>query len=189
MPKNRFFLLLLALLLPVSLLLATQPPRGTKKKTTVYIVRHAEKDLTPGLTDPPLTAAGEQRALALRQQLQRRRVAAIFTTDTRRTRATAAPLAEALNLTPQVYDAKNLPALATRIRQEYAGRAVLVVGHSNTLLETAEALGATRPVPTVADAEYDYLLEVKLPATGAATATARRYGVASAQSAVKPVLK
>jgi probable phosphoglycerate mutase len=145
--------------------------------TTVYIVRHAEKDLTPGLTDPPLTPAGEQRAQALRAALLKRKVAAIFTTDTRRTRATAAPLAAALHLTPQTYDAKNQAALVSRIRTEYAGKTVLVVGHSNTILETAEALGAARPVPAVADAEYSYLLEVQLPAAGTATATAAHYGV------------
>ncbi|GAA3947686.1 histidine phosphatase family protein [Hymenobacter algoricola] len=148
--------------------------------TTVYVVRHAEKDLTPGLADPPLTPAGELRAQALREQLRPRHVAAIFTTDTRRTRATAAPLAAARNLTPLVYDAKNQAALAARIRTEYAGKTVVVVGHSNTILETTEALGAVRPAAAVADAEYDYLLEVQLPAAGAPTARARRYGAAAA---------
>jgi broad specificity phosphatase PhoE len=148
--------------------------------TTVYIVRHAEKDLTPGLADPLLTPAGEQRALALRDKLRQQPVAAIFTTDTKRTRATVAPLAAALRLTPEGYEAKNQAALAARIRGEYAGKTVLVVGHSNTILETAEALGAARPVPAIADAEYGYLLEVRVPATGAATATVRQYGAVAA---------
>lgn len=146
--------------------------------TTVYIVRHAEKDLTPGLADPPLTAQGEQRALALRDTLQNRSVAAIFTTNTTRTRATAAPLAAARNLTPEVYDAQQLPALAARIRKDYKGRTVLVVGHSNTLLETVEALGAERPVPAIGDLQYDYLLEVQLPQKekDRPKAVARRFG-------------
>jgi broad specificity phosphatase PhoE len=146
--------------------------------TTVYIVRHAEKDLTPGLADPPLTPQGEQRALALRDSLLNRNVAAIFTTNTTRTQATAAPLAAARNLTPEVYDAKKLSALAARIRKDFAGRTVLVVGHSNTMLETVEALGAERPVPAVGDLQYDYLLEVQVPQQekDRPSAIARRFG-------------
>jgi len=183
MPQKR---LLLLLILPLFLLLAakpgapTRPPQqGLPVVTTVYVVRHAEKDLTPSLTDPPLTPAGVQRALALRKELRRRRVAAIFITNTWRTRATAAPLADALKLTPQLYDAKNLPALTAKIRADYAGKTVLVVGHSNTMLETVESLGALRPVPTVNDAQFDYLLEVKLPEGGGGTATVKRYGTPS----------
>jgi probable phosphoglycerate mutase len=144
--------------------------------TTVYVVRHAEKDPTPGLPDPALTPAGQQRALDLREKLGKEPIVAIFTTNTTRTRTTVAPLAETLRLTPQVYDAKQQGALAERIRAEYAGKKVLVVGHSNTILEMAEALGAARPVATVQDNEFGYLLEVRLPAAGAATATARQYG-------------
>ncbi|WP_165699468.1 histidine phosphatase family protein [Hymenobacter jejuensis] len=138
-------------------------------------MRHAEKGTEPA-NDPPLTPAGEQRALALRAKLKSKPVAAIFTTDTRRTRATVAPLAAALKLTPQVYNPRQLTELATQIKQTYAGKTVVVVGHSNTILETAEALGATRPVPTIGDAEFNYLLEVKVPAQGASTAKATRYG-------------
>ena len=147
--------------------------------TTIYVVRHAEKDLTPNLPDPLLTPAGQQRALALRDSLRRRRpLDAIFSTATTRTRATAEPLAQALGLTIQPYDARQLPALVARIRRDYAGQKVLVVGHSNTILETVQALGAARPVPTIGDDEYDYLLEVKVPkdSTRVPTAVARRYG-------------
>lgn len=150
--------------------------------THVYIVRHGEKELTPGLADPPLTAAGQQRALALRDSLQRNgMLAGVFSTATARTKGTAQPLADKLNLPVQTYDAKQLAVLARRVRQEYRGKTVLVVGHSNTILETAEAFGAARPVPTIGDNEYDYLLEVRIPrdSTRQPTATARRYGAVS----------
>ncbi|MCB2410120.1 histidine phosphatase family protein [Hymenobacter lucidus] len=179
---SRFFAfttLVLVLLLGV-LSCATSRPTAAAV-TTVYIVRHAEKETTPGLADPPLTPAGEQRAVALREKLGQELIVAIFTTNTSRTRATVAPLATALKLTPQVYDARQQSALAERIKAEYAGKKVLVVGHSNTILEAAEALGAARPVPTIGDDEFSYLLEVQLPATGAATATSRQYGAASGQ--------
>lgn len=143
-------------------------------ETRVYVVRHAEKDLTPDLTDPPLTAAGQARAQALVAVIPRQaRLAAVFSTNTARTRATAQPLADARRLAVQLYDAGQLPELAARIRRDYPGQAVLVVGHSNTILETVEALGAPRPVPTIADAAYDYLLEVHLPLNPAQPATAQ----------------
>lgn len=174
------------LLAPLVLLLSCASSRPTAaSETTVYIVRHAEKETTPGLADPPLMPEGQQRAVALREQLGKRPIAAIFTTNTLRTRTTASPLAESLKLAPQVYDARQLGALAQRIKSAYAGKTVVVIGHSNTILETAEALGATRPVATVSDAEYDYLFEVKLPATGAATVTAQRYGASSTMPAAK----
>ena len=176
-------------LLLVSLLLLSNCSRSTWQRhyaqgsdTSVYIVRHAEKDPTPGLVDPPLTPAGQQRALALRDSLRRHNMlSAIFSTSTARTQATAQPLAEKLKLPIQPYDARQLAALAARIRREYRGRTVLIVGHSNTILETVESFGATRPVSAIGDNDYNYLLEVTLPrdSTRAATAVARRYGLPS----------
>ncbi|WP_375435505.1 histidine phosphatase family protein [uncultured Hymenobacter sp.] len=183
MSRLAFLHLLLWPLLALTTQCATRRSGAANQPTTIYIVRHAEKDLTPNLPDPSLTPEGQQRALALRDTLLRRKPwAAVFSTATSRTRTTAEPLAQVLKLPIQDYDPKQLPALARRIRQSYPGETVLVVGHSNTILETAEAFGAPRPVPTIGDNEYDYLLEVKLPrdSTQAATAVARRYGGSSA---------
>ncbi|MFD1470112.1 histidine phosphatase family protein [Hymenobacter caeli] len=143
---------------------------------TVYLVRHAEKDLAPGLADPPLTAAGQARACALARALRRAHPAALFTTNTLRTRATLAPLAAATGLAPRPYDARQPRALADTLRRAYAGRAVVVVGHSNTLLPLIAALGAPLPVPEIGDAEYRYLFEVRVPARGPATVRVRHYG-------------
>ncbi|WP_198172498.1 histidine phosphatase family protein [Hymenobacter ginkgonis] len=165
--------LLSLLLLPLlgSLALAARPPA-----TTIYLVRHGEKDLTPGLADPPLTPAGEARAQLLGQRLARRHPAALFTTDTRRTRTTLAPLAQATALTPLVYSAKDPAALATRIGQEYAGKTVVVVGHSNTLLPLLAALGVA-PLPAeIKEEEYDFLFKVELRPGQPARLTVSCYG-------------
>ncbi len=153
--------------------------------TTVFIVRHAEKDPTPGLADPSLTPEGQLRAEALRDTLQKFPVAALYTTDTARTRATIAPLAASLKLEPQVYDPKQPTLLAHRLREQHRGQTVVVVGHANTVLPLIDALGAPRPVPELSDADYDYLFEVTLPPEGAASARASHYG-APAHSRVSP---
>lgn len=157
---------------------ATNRPSGTEPSpvTTVFIVRHAEKDPTPGLADPSLTPAGQQRAEALRDTLRSYPVAALYTTDTSRTRATIAPLAASLKLEPQLYDPKQPAQLAQRLREQHRGQTVVIVGHSNTVLSLIDALGAPRPVPELSDADYDFLFEVTLPAEGAASARVSHYG-------------
>ena len=152
---------------------AARPPR-----TTIYLVRHGEKDLTPGLADPPLTPAGEARAQLLAKQLAKRHPAALFTTDTRRTRATLAPLAQATGLTPEVYRAQEPAVLASHLRQDYAGKTVVVVGHSNTLLPLLTALGVA-PLPgEIRDEEYNYLFKVTLREGQPARLIMSRYGAA-----------
>ena len=160
------------------LLLATAHAALAGPPTTIYLVRHAEKDLTPGLADPPLTPAGEARAQQLGRLLAKRHPAALFTTDTRRTRATLAPLAQATSLTPEVYDVKNQAALAARLSREFGRKTVVVVGHSNTLLPLLTALGVS-PLPSeIRDEEYNYLFKVKLRPGQPARLTMSRYGAA-----------
>ena len=144
--------------------------------TTIYIVRHAEKDPTAGADDPALTPAGEARARLLAQRLARARPAALFTTNTRRTRATLAPLAQATGLVPLTYDAQSPDSLAIRIYKEYAGKTVVVVGHSNTLLPLLKALGVQPAFTEIKDAEYDYLFKVELRPNEPARLKVSRYG-------------
>ncbi len=68
-------------------------------KTTVIIVRHAERD--PGL-DPPLNEEGVARAAVLREALAERGVTAIYCTDLIRNRQTVQDLAGDLGLTPNL---------------------------------------------------------------------------------------
>ncbi len=151
-------------------------PSEAEGVTTVFLVRHGEKDLTPDLPDPALTPAGQQRAEALRDTLRPHAIAAVYTTDTARTRSTAAPLATARGLEPRVYDARQPRGLAALLRAQHRGQTVLVVGHSNTLLPLVEALGAARPVSELTDEDYDYLFEVTLPPEGGASVRVHRYG-------------
>ena len=144
--------------------------------TTVYIVRHAEKDTLTKTDDPELSAEGRARAQALSQTLAKRQPAALFTTDTKRTRATLAPLATALKLEPQTYDPKRGRDLADRILKEFAGKSVVIVGHSNTVLSLIDDFGGIPPVDEIRDNEFDYLFVVRVAPGMQPTVETRGYG-------------
>ncbi len=151
----------------------------TKNKplvTTIYLVRHAEKDSTSDAADPLLSAVGQVRAQALRQTLLRHHPVALFTTDTKRTRATLAPLAEALQLQPQVYDPRRGRDMTDRILKEYAGKSVVVVGHSNNVLSLIDDFGATPPVDEIGEKDYEYLFTVRVVQGEMPTVDMRGYG-------------
>jgi broad specificity phosphatase PhoE len=166
------------------------PEKNAKPRvTTIYLVRHAEKDTAASPTDPPLSTEGQVRAQALSKLLARRKPTALFTTDTKRTRATLAPLAAATRVAPQAYDARQPEALAARICREYPGQTLVVVGHSNTLLPLIKALGVSLPVAEIADDEFDSVFTVRLGDGTPPTVELSRYGAARkpAKSGAKPM--
>ena len=144
---------------------AKMAPAGKSAITTIYLVRHAEKDSTSGPDDPTLSPMGKVRAQALSKALARHRPVALFTTETKRTRATLEPLATATGLSPQVYDPKRGHDLADRILKEYGGKSVVIVGHSNNVLSLIDDFGATPPVDEIGENDYEYLFTVRV-ATG-----------------------
>lgn len=111
----------------------------------IYVMRHLN---TPeGVRDPDLLPEGQRAAQALARRLGRAHIRAIYVSDFRRTRQSAAPLAARLRLIPIVYDPRDTAGLVARVR---AGPLpALIVGHSNTVPDIVEALGGTRPAPLV----------------------------------------
>jgi broad specificity phosphatase PhoE len=118
----------------------------------IYLVRHAEKaDFWPADreldTFQPLSAVGLARAEALAERLKTAGIATIYTSPTTRTLETGAPLAHATHVPMAVDDTSTHPdemsAFLTRLREKHAAdRAVLIVGHSNTVPELLVHLGA-----------------------------------------------
>ena len=115
----------------------------------VHVMRHA--DTPAGERDPELTVTGAARAAALTGWFKGKRLRAIYVTDYKRARATAAPLAAARALQPIVYDPADTPALVARAAAERGP--VLIVGHSNTVPEIVAQLGGTRP-PAIPHAQF-----------------------------------
>jgi len=126
----------------------------------IYLVRHAEK-VTDGSKDPELTGVGRQRAVNLAVVLKSAKIEGIFSSDYKRTRETAAPLAKALDLEMELYDPGDLESLAAQLLKLRSN--ALVVGHSNTTPELADLMGGDGGTPIVEAWEYDrlYLIQTE----------------------------
>lgn len=148
---------------------------GAPGEPIVFLVRHAER-ATDDPRDPTLTAEGSERAELLVRLLADAGLTAIYTTDWRRTRLTAAPLAAATGLPVRIYDPGDSASMDHLLREvaEEGGR-VLVVGHSNTVGPTVARLGGDPGAP-IAENEYDRLYVVIPAAAGSARTTLLRYG-------------
>jgi len=119
------------------------------KTTTYYVVRHAEKAEGNMSSDVPLSAAGEQRAVALKDMLQNKNIGTIFATNYQRTKGTAQPLATAVGRTIQVYDPRDSTFVSRAVNtgnQDKDGN-MLIVGHSNTVDDIVNKLMGRTVVP------------------------------------------
>lgn len=127
-----------------------------------YVVRHAEKE-APGpqmVSDVPLTEAGEQRAAALRDRLRDKRIRYVFSTNTLRTRSTAAPTATLFGLPVTIYQPA-VPDAAFLGSLKSLKKNVLIVGHSNTVDNIVNGLTGQQSVPgDLGDNEYNHLFVV-----------------------------
>lgn len=134
-------------ILPLLLLLLALPAAALDD---IYVVRHAEKvAFWPSEFDPfqPLSPAGVARAEALASRFKTAGIAAAYTSRTTRALATAMPLVEATHIPITADDASTKPAemdaFLARLREKHkADRAVLIVGHGNTVPELLAHLGA-----------------------------------------------
>lgn len=156
--------------------------RPQPSSTTVLIVRHAEK--ASDAEDSPLTQAGIERAQSLIRVASDAGVSAIYTTQFKRNRDTAQPLAERLGIA--VTEAPvNLPSpgdygktLARTILDKHPGQTILVVGHGNTIASTIE--GLTGRAPSLGDIQYSDLFIVNVPPSGPTKLIKARYGAGDA---------
>lgn len=148
----------------------------SESESVVVLVRHAER-AGDSASDPDLTARGQERAEALARMLADVGITRIHSTDTRRTRQTARPLADALGLEIESWNARDLGAMAETLLAQ-PGRH-LVVGHSNTTDELAVALGGESHGSIVEAWEYDRLYFLTPGPDGTVTTVLVRYGPVS----------
>ena len=127
-----------------------------RAESIVVIVRHAEK-ASGQSDDPSLSEAGRARAETLARILKDSEISAIFTTEFKRTKETAAPTASALKLTPTVVSATEIATLADKLRELHGN--ALVVGHGNTIPDLIKALGIEVPI-NIPENDYDHFFIV-----------------------------
>lgn len=172
--------LMAACLTPVQASAETAVP-AAEPVTRLFLVRHGEKEAG---SDPALSPAGALRAAALVERLSAEGVTEIWSTATRRTQETAAPLAAVLGLPVQTYDAAELPAFGNQLAATPGVK--LVVGHSNTTDALAALIGAD-PGPPIDDAaEFDRLYVITITGGHQVTSRIERYG-APASGAETPL--
>lgn len=146
----------------------------------VLLLRHAEKSASTA-ADPALSAAGQQRARQLAEQVAGHEVGALITSPLRRSRDTALPLAGARGLSIQTVSfaggtAAHVQALAAAVRAQSVST-VLVVGHSNTIPALIEALGGPAQLP-ICESAYSHLFTLHLAADAPPQLEHAHYGEA-----------
>jgi len=134
---------------------------ATAQLPVIFLLRHAERAAISGKvpSDTGLSPAGRKRAEALARVMQDAQITAIYTTEYKRTRETAAPVALSLGIQPEIIPGDDLRGLIAKLKASSGN--VLVVGHSNTLPQIISALGVSSRV-TVAESDYDNLFLVVL---------------------------
>jgi broad specificity phosphatase PhoE len=150
----------------------------TANSTTVIVIRHAEKESIAG-PDPPLSAAGQARAELLARMFGdvhgAGRIDGIYVSDTIRSKATAAPLAALLRITPTVAPNDDSRRLAHRVLRENSGKRVLIVGHTNTVPEIVAVLSGGDDILKMDDKDYGVMYIVTVPRIGRANVLRLNY--------------
>jgi phosphohistidine phosphatase SixA len=158
------------------LLLLTIAWTASAAPALVILVRHAEKASAPE-KDPPLTAAGRERAEELARVLSAwtaagGKITALFATDFQRTQQTLAPVSASTHVS--ITAVKDTPVLIQKIRAVHGGIAV-VAGHSNTIPEIIHLLGGP-PGIEIEDADNSRLFALTAPGTSHVKVIEVRYG-------------
>lgn len=141
--------------------------------TTVLLVRHAEK--VPLGQDPPLSEEGRERARTLVHVLGKANIASVYVTQWKRTQQTAVPLCNHLGLAFRVVNTDNVSELVEQATENYVGKVILIVGHSNTVPGIIEAISGVS-MPVIPENEYDNLYVVTVPRVGKAKILNLKYG-------------
>ena len=155
------------------------------KPTTVFLIRHAEKEAEPK-QDPPLTKQGVARSQELARLLSTANVKAIYTSQFIRTKQTAEPLTAKTGVNVTVVTIKPNPANLRLIAEESTaelvkqilqrpGDSALVIGHSNWIPDVIKMLGGD-VVPTIDEQKFDDLFVVTIYGKGKAKVVQIKYG-------------
>jgi phosphohistidine phosphatase SixA len=133
------------------------------KKMTIILLRHAEKDVAIGAdkTDPDLSPEGKLRAERLVKEIKKYKPGAVYSSNFKRTKLTAAPVAEKRKLQVQTYDHKNLDTLVNQLMTSKIKR-IVVVGHNTTTPALANLLIKQEKYKALDESEYSKIWIIKI---------------------------
>jgi 2,3-bisphosphoglycerate-dependent phosphoglycerate mutase len=159
--KSRIFVL--SIFAWVCLSLLTVPIYAQSKNKTIVLVRHAEKDVSVGAskTDPDLSPEGRERARRLADLLRRYKPHEIFSTNYKRTRQTAEPIAARRKKEIQTYDPAESEEFIKKILASKTDHN-LIVGHSNTIPALANLIAGKQVFRDLPDSEYGVVWVIRL---------------------------
>lgn len=140
----------------------------------VVLVRHAEME-PDGTKDPHLSAVGRQRAELLAQMMESTRITHVFTSEYQRTKETGAVVASWIGVPAKALPAREPDALLATVRALPSTAKVLIVGHSNTVPELAEALGGTE-IELIPEDDFSRLIGIRYQAGSPVRTVNMRYG-------------
>ena len=133
-----------------------------KENTSVYyFIRHAEKDRSDSTNkNPSLTLQGLERANKWALFFKDKNIAAVYSTNYKRTQQTALPIAKEQNLEIISYTAKEL--ISEKFIANNKGKNIVIVGHSNTTPELVNSLLGEKKYEDIADSENNNVFIVTL---------------------------
>jgi len=130
-----------------------------KSSYTIYLVRHAEKQSVEGEKNAELTQCGTKRAIQLASILENVELAKVYSTNYKRTMATAKPTTQQKKLAITNYDPRVLADFSKQLMDEKQN--ALVVGHSNTTPQLV-ALLSEQTVKELTELDYQELYQIQV---------------------------
>ncbi|MBL4905399.1 MAG: histidine phosphatase family protein [Flavobacteriaceae bacterium] len=145
-------LILCALIISSVFLSCTEQKQPVQEEviSTYYLIRHAEKDRSDKTNrNPNLMDKGTERAVNWSTVFKDVSFDMVYSTDYNRTKQTATPTAKSKELTLLFYNPRTL--FDEEFQKATKGKTVLVVGHSNTTPNFANAILGSKKYDQIDD--------------------------------------
>jgi len=126
---------------------------------SVYLFRHAEKQIIKGEKNPELTKDGFARSDALAEALKDIQNGVIYSSEFKRTQQTVNPLAGVWNTNVNIHTAHDPEGQIERALS-HCGKTVIISGHSNTLPNLIGLFGIIDEI-TIKDDQYGDLYRIQ----------------------------
>lgn len=129
----------------------------TENTTTIFLIRHAEKQDDTKNTD--LSAEGFERAENWKKYFENTPIDAFYSSGFQRARHTCQPMAFSRDKNITIY--KNHLMDLKKIIAENRGKTILIVGHSNRIPTFINSLLGEEKYPEILESEFGNLYIIK----------------------------